>query len=183
MVGVHNAYHGDGIILSDDHGKTYNSSLGMLMPPHAMHAHHAPPHHATPHRTTPHLVPSRYAVLHALQRPVCHSTVRLRGIHMRGDRVCCDVLRCVATSINRALHRGHRRRLRCAASKRLAGCHHAQLHARCATRSSTATMATNMVTCQLVAMTSQLVGRRKALHVVGDASARGRRKALHVVGE
>ena len=31
MVGVHNAYHGDVIILSDDHGRTYNSSLGLYL--------------------------------------------------------------------------------------------------------------------------------------------------------
>lgn len=31
MVGVHNAYHGDVIIHSDDHGKTYSSSLGLYL--------------------------------------------------------------------------------------------------------------------------------------------------------
>ena len=31
MVGVHNAYHGDVIIRSDDHGKTYSSSLGLYL--------------------------------------------------------------------------------------------------------------------------------------------------------
>ena len=105
MVGVHNAYHGDVIILSDDHGKTYNSSLGVLVPVHVMHARLIEPLLKEGVRCSKNVSSS------------AHVLIRTHGMHGQ-------------TSINRALHRGHRRRLRYAASKRLAGCHHAQLHAR-----------------------------------------------------